>query len=197
MTGVAREGRQWGGNDVAGAAGDGKGRAMMVACASHWTCSPLLSPMHRFELRIPPLALAAVCLLLIAALGWGLPAGNVVLPGQGWGALLLGVTGAAFLFGSALQFRLQRTTLNPMAPEKASTLVARGWFRVSRNPMYLGMALCLAAAVWWFGSLPGGVVLLGFCGWIQRFQILPEERVMRQRFGASYEAYTRQVRRWV
>jgi protein-S-isoprenylcysteine O-methyltransferase Ste14 len=51
--------------------------------------------------------------------------------------------------------------------------------------------------VWWFGALPGGVVLLGFCGWIQRFQILPEERVMRQRFGASYEAYTQQVRPWV
>ncbi len=82
MTGVAREGRQWGGEDGSGAgltwrawqagvAGGGKGRAMMGWCATHWTCSPLPSPMDRLELRIPPLALAALCLLLIAALGWG------------------------------------------------------------------------------------------------------------------------------
>jgi protein-S-isoprenylcysteine O-methyltransferase Ste14 len=36
-----------------------------------------------------------------------------------------------------------------------------------------------------------------FVLYITRFQIIPEERVLRARFGAAYEAYLQQVRRWI
>ena len=49
----------------------------------------------------------------------------------GVGLLLLAVTG----------FRLKKTTVNPLDPGQASALVDDGIYRISRNPMYLGMAL--------------------------------------------------------
>jgi protein-S-isoprenylcysteine O-methyltransferase Ste14 len=98
------------------------------------------------------------------------------------------------LLGAAIQFCQSHTTLNP---ESATAFVASGLFRYTRNPMYLGMALLVAATAVWFASLVGVVVLAGFCVYLTRFQIRPEERAMLRRFGAPYDIYMKQVRRWL
>jgi protein-S-isoprenylcysteine O-methyltransferase Ste14 len=154
--------------------------------------------MNRLSARIPPLLLAGVLALLNVGLGLGLPAANLPsVPGHRGLAVVLALGGLALLFGAAGQFRSARTTVNPMTPDKASVVVAHGLYRLSRNPMYLGMALVLLGPAAWFVSVPGAGVAALFCAYIQVAQILPEERALQARFGADYEAYRRQVRRWI
>ncbi|MEB0160908.1 isoprenylcysteine carboxylmethyltransferase family protein, partial [Pseudomonas sp. AH2 (2023)] len=89
-----------------------------------------------------------------------------------------------------------RTTVNPLRPDKAAALVSGGVYRVTRNPMYVGMMLLLVA---WAVYLDSAWVLAGpvaFVAYITRFQIAPEERVLRAKF-ADFDAYAARVRRWL
>lgn len=95
------------------------------------------------------------------------------------------------------QFSSAKTTVNPLNIAKASSLVTTGVFAWSRNPMYLAMA-CVLIAWALFLNIPW--TLLGpvlFAAFITRFQIIPEERVMADKFGAEYTAYRARVRRWI
>ena len=112
-------------------------------------------------------------------------------------ALALAVLGLTVDAAGVLSFRRARTTVNPFAPERTVNIVSSGIYRLSRNPMYLGMACILTGwAVWlWQVQAVLGVVL--FVAWITRFQIIPEERVLTQKFGTEYRQYRQRVRRWV
>jgi len=63
--------------------------------------------------------------------------------------------------------------------------------------MYLGFLLALIALAVFLGNFVCAVIPLIFVVYMNRFQIGPEERALRARFGASYEAYLRSVRRWI
>ena len=111
--------------------------------------------------------------------------------------VLLVMAGAAFDALGILAFRALRTTVNPLKPERASALVTSGVYRVTRNPMYVGMVLFLLAwAVYLSAALPFAGPLV-FALYITRFQIRPEERVLEASFGACYSAYAARVRRWL
>ena len=112
-------------------------------------------------------------------------------------AILLALGGLAFLAPATRAFVRASTTVNPLKPESASALVVSGVYRFTRNPMYLGFALLLLA---WAAWLAAPIALLGpllFAGYITRFQILPEERALKQRFGADFDEYCKRVRRWL
>lgn len=99
--------------------------------------------------------------------------------------------------GGVAAFRRHRTTVNPHTPDKSRLIVADGIYRFSRNPMYLGMVLLLAA---WAQHLAQAAAWAGvavFAAWITRFQIIPEERVLSAQFGDAYRAYCRRTRRWI
>jgi protein-S-isoprenylcysteine O-methyltransferase Ste14 len=110
---------------------------------------------------------------------------------------ILAAAGAAFDLAGLLAFLALRTTINPLKPERSSALATRGVYRVTRNPMYVGMAfLLLAWAIYLSALLPlAGPV--AFVLYITRFQILPEERILRAMFGEKYAAYAARVRRWL
>ena len=93
--------------------------------------------MMSLECRVPPLLLFG--LIVAAMLGWGGAAESGI--GAGWrlAALLLAVLGTVFGLGGVLRFRRQGTTVTPLHPEQASALVTGGLYRLSRNPMYLGL----------------------------------------------------------
>lgn len=153
------------------------------------------------EHRIPP---PVVALLLAAGMWWlargWLGAGWPVWVSDGWRLALAGalvLTGGAFDVAGLVAFRASRTTVNPLRPERSSALVTNGVYRLTRNPMYVGMACLLLAWAVYLGPLP---VLTGpvlFVLYITRFQIVPEERALRRLFGADYEAYAARVRRWL
>ena len=110
------------------------------------------------------------------------------------GCLILGA-----LFGGAgvVQFLRARTTVDPHRANRASSLVTGGVYRVTRNPMYLGMLLFLVATVFGSGNVAALIVLPAFIGYMNRFQIEPEERVLTELFGDEYQAFVARTRRWV
>lgn len=95
------------------------------------------------------------------------------------------------------QFRAHGTTVNPLNPEQASSLVRSGIFGLSRNPMYIGLMLILAGWAIWLGSLSNLVVLVAFFITITELQIKPEETALKGLFGAAYDEYCERVRRWI
>lgn len=151
----------------------------------------------RLELKIPPVVVGLLVLVAMrAAARWSPPLPLAPERAEVLSIVLV-LAGAWFAIAGVWQFRRHRTTVDPVRPDRASALVDRGVFAVSRNPMYLGLVLVLLAAALDSGalwSLPGPLVL---AAWLGRFQIRPEERILRQRFGAAFDAYCRRVPRWL
>ena len=103
----------------------------------------------------------------------------------------------ALAFSALGNFRRARTTPSPIAIHLAEKLVISGPYRFSRNPMYFSLVVLLIGITAILGDawlLVGPAILALF---IQRFQILPEERVMLEKFGANYQTYCLRVRRWI
>ena len=92
-------------------------------------------------------------------------------------------------------FKQAETTVKPY--QESSHLVTTGAFQISRNPMYLGMVLILAGIALLLRSLSPFVVILPFAILIDRTYIRIEERMLAERFGASWEAYRARTRRWL
>ena len=84
------------------------------------------------------------------------------------------------------------TTFRP-----TSTLVTSGSYAFTRNPMYVSMALLTIACALFLNTWWTVLLLLPTLLIVQQFVVVPEERYLRRRFGAEYEAYTRRVRRWL
>lgn len=63
--------------------------------------------------------------------------------------------------------------------------------------MYLGFLLMLLGWALHVATLSALIVLPVFAVYLTLFQIQPEERALRARFGPAFDAYTEQVRRWI
>jgi len=110
------------------------------------------------------------------------------------GIVLMGM-GLGIVFWARSLFTKVGTTVKPF--QESSELVVKGPFNVTRNPMYLSMVVFLLGLGILLGSFTPFLVIPIFI-WIitQRF-IRVEERMLEQRFGASYLAYRARVRRWI
>lgn len=157
----------------------------------------VVSTKHGLELKIPPPIVAA----LVAGAMWGISrvTAVVTVPVSVRHSVtgLLAVIGFGLAASGVLAFWRAKTTIHPEKPENTRALVSTGIYRVTRNPMYLGILLALTA---WGVALAAPWCLAGpvvFVLYIQRFQILPEERVLAAKFGAEYQQYRARVRRWV
>lgn len=151
----------------------------------------------RLEHRVPPPIVGAISAGLMLGVAWLIPALTFALPWRMPVVVVLFCLGVAVGVIAWVHFVRARTTVNPLDPGKATALVASGVFRFTRNPMYLGMATLLLA---WAVYLSNAAALAGlalFVAYINRFQIEPEERALKARFGEEFEAYCRRVRRWI
>lgn len=153
--------------------------------------------MRALEHKVPPPVVA----VLIAAAMWGvssLPPTLPLVPAIRHAAVAaLAIAGVTFDLLGLLAFRRSKTTINPLKPSKASALVTGGIYRITRNPMYLGLALLLTAWAVHLSSLwpfVGPVLLVLY---LNRFQIAPEERTLNSLFGEEYATYAARVRRWL
>ncbi len=152
--------------------------------------------LQSLELQVPPPAVAAIAAVAM----WGIaatvphgpaPAGRIALAG------LITALGIAIAASGVIALRIANTTMNPTKPDASSALVSSGAYRVTRNPMYLGLLLLLLAFAIYLFSVWALPVPLLFAVYIDCFQIAPEERVLSALFGAEYAAYKSKVRRWI
>jgi protein-S-isoprenylcysteine O-methyltransferase Ste14 len=153
--------------------------------------------MQALELRIPPLVLVLLGGVAMWLLRDAAPATQFSFAGQALAAITLAGAGLSFCVAGVLSFRAASTTTNPMTPGQTSSLVTRGVYRISRNPMYVGFVFLLSGWGVYLGNALAILVLGAFIGYLTRFQIVPEERTLRGMFGGSYDTYCREVRRWI
>lgn len=153
--------------------------------------------MRALELKIPPVLVALAAGLLMGGLARAWPGLTIDVPhGRAIGSAFA-VAGALLALAGVFRFRRHATTVHPHHPQRASTLVTSGVYRVTRNPMYLGLALMLVGACVRLGSPLALLGLVAYVAYMNRFQIGPEERALTGLFGEAYTAYTRSVRRWL
>jgi protein-S-isoprenylcysteine O-methyltransferase Ste14 len=89
-----------------------------------------------------------------------------------------------------------RGTPAPMAPPQR--LVAVGFYRYVRNPMYLGFAIGWIGLWIVFGRAEPAVIaaVVAVAAGVHLFVVFYEEPTLRAKFGADYEEYCRNVSRW-
>ena len=107
------------------------------------------------------------------------------------------ILGLVVFLSAVKSFRRHKTTVNPLEPRQASSLVTSGIFKFSRNPMYLGMLIILLSISFKFNLIGGIVTSLFFYIFITKFQILPEEAAMNDLFGDEFIDYSKKTRRWI
>ena len=153
--------------------------------------------MLNLELKVPPVAVA----LVVAGLMWLVSAATPEFPAalifQVGVAAVLGTCGLIIIVVAVIGFRRARTTVNPLVPGRTTRIVSTGVYRLSRNPMYLGLLLLLvgwATVLWNLFSI--GLSAL-FVLYMNRFQIPAEERMLATLYPLDYGAYKGQVRRWI
>ncbi|QNV04841.1 methyltransferase family protein [Shewanella algae] len=153
--------------------------------------------MSGLEKKLPPLALLLLFALLLQLTSYWLPSSG--LPSSLSLSLAFSLLAAGLIIPLAgvLSFKRHGTTSDPRVPEQSSALVTSGIYRCSRNPMYLGFVFLLLAQTFFLNSLWLLLLVALFIAYLQRFQILPEERAMQQLFGDPYRAYCQRVRRWI
>lgn len=154
--------------------------------------------MKFLENKIPP----PIVTLLFAANIWLISsytsnAASLIGPYNLWLAIGLFVLGLSIAIAGVISFRAAATTVNPLKPESASSLVTSGVFRYSRNPMYVGLTMLLLAWIFYLAVAWGLLVLILFMLYIHRYQIVPEERAMYALFGDEFTDYASRVRRWL
>jgi len=149
------------------------------------------------ELKIPPPAVA----LLVGAAMWGIAAASsrfeISAAVRDTAAIVIALVGVGFAVGGVLAIRRARTTISPLKPEAASSLVTSGVYRFTRNPMYLGLSLALLAWAIFLCSAWAFLGPIAFILYIGRFQIVPEERALSTLFGPAFADYRSNVRRWL
>lgn len=153
---------------------------------------PGLAPAVRFP---PPLVFLGFVLLgLLADDLLALP-GIPISRDATWAGFALMMAGIAVLIVSLGLFRAYGENPEPWTPSQA--IIARGPYRHSRNPMYLGMLVIHIGYAIWDASM--GALILAPIAFvvIDRAVIVPEERYLSHRFGKVYEDYCARVRRWL
>ncbi len=147
-------------------------------------------------LRLPPPIWALIFLALAAgvslALGW---------PRTFWPAhiplgIVLFLAGWTLPVWAVARFRQAGTELNP-ASATNKALVTEGPYRITRNPMYLGLTLATLGAAIWVGPWPMLLAPVAVFLTANFVHIPFEEAKMRRQFGGEFDDYVRRVRRWL
>jgi protein-S-isoprenylcysteine O-methyltransferase Ste14 len=136
-----------------------------------------------------------------AGLGAGMAINGVVAlpfggrPATAVAGAVVAALGLVLAFAGVAAVIRHRTTIVPHHP--VATLLTSGAYRLSRNPMYTGLAIAYLGLAplsgsWWPLALWPLVIVA-----VRQLVIRPEEQYLTQRFGQTYTDYQSRVRRWL
>jgi protein-S-isoprenylcysteine O-methyltransferase Ste14 len=103
--------------------------------------------------------------------------------------------GVAFNVLASRDFKRRGAAVRPFAVTR--TLVTDGLFRMTRNPMYLGLVFVLTGIAYGLGTLTPWAVVLLFAVLMHVLFVRPEERMLRLRFSDQWRSYKARVPRWM
>jgi len=153
--------------------------------------------MSALELKIPPPAVALLTGILMwlashaaPSLAFEFTAHNII-------AICVAAIGIIIAVGGVATFARAHTTINPTKPEKSTSLVTCGVYTITRNPMYLGLFLELTGWAFYLSNGVDFLFLPAFIIYMNRFQIVPEEKTLASLFGREFLNYQTRVRRWI
>ena len=153
--------------------------------------------MRVFELKVPPVALAVVFAVVMWAVSTIFSASSFPLPNASIVAFAFALGGGGIAAAGVSAFRQHHTTVNPMKPETTASIVTAGIYRVTRNPMYLGLVFILVGWAMYLANLAALLLVPAFVAYMTQFQIKPEERALLAKFGPGFAEYMAAVRRWI
>ena len=112
-------------------------------------------------------------------------------------AIDLGVTasGLYLIVAPVIWFKRKKTTIIPR--QKPAALINEGPFKLSRNPMYLGMVLFTLGIGLIMGSLQALIPAIWLFFFLQKNYVIPEERKLREGLGQEAEDYFATTGRWI
>ncbi|MDF0716236.1 isoprenylcysteine carboxylmethyltransferase family protein [Muricauda sp. 334s03] len=148
------------------------------------------------KMKVPPAVIMLVFGGLMYVLDRFLPFGEFDFFARNelaWVLFGLGVLIGAI---AVVQFLINKTTLDPVHPQKTTRLITTGVYNYSRNPMYLGLLLVLLAFGLQLGNAFNTLIAAGFVSYMNHFQIKPEEETLMELFGQDYNIYCKLTRRW-
>jgi protein-S-isoprenylcysteine O-methyltransferase Ste14 len=151
----------------------------------------------KFNLKIPPVAIGASSIFLVWLLYQYLPIYHIDFIYKDLLAFTITATGIVVALSGVAVFIKSRTTVDPMCPEKARELVIIGIYKYSRNPMYLGILMVIIGSAVYFAALSSFFIVPLFMAYMNRYQILPEEAALQEKFGEQFTRYANNVRRWL
>jgi protein-S-isoprenylcysteine O-methyltransferase Ste14 len=153
-----------------------------------------MNPVEKKRRIIPP-----VYLLLTLVLMWltnrYFPIYQYAQPPFAYSGIILILFGIVMAAISAGMFKKAETGIEPF--DEATTLVTRGFYRYTRNPMYLGMFLMLLGVAILLGSTGALLPVVLFVLVIRYNFVAGEERFLEAAFGRKYLDYKDKVRRWI
>ena len=150
--------------------------------------------MSRTRGPYPPVILL-VFLLLQYVLHKYVPVFTVVAAPWNLAGIVLIVAGLLVIIMPATAFSRAGTTIKPF--KESSALVRGGMYRITRNPMYLGMVTALTGAAIIYGTLSTFIAPILFVPILNVRVIRHEEVMLEERFGEDYRDFKRSVRRWI
>jgi len=147
------------------------------------------------EHRVLPTGYFFILLILIVGVHFTMPAARVIPPPYNWAGIILILFGLVMNVWADNLFKKKMTTVRPY--QEPTSLVTHGPFRLSRHPMYLGMAAILSGTSVVSRSLISLVFPVIFVVLMQKIFIPSEESVLESIFGNKYIYYKKKVRRWI
>jgi protein-S-isoprenylcysteine O-methyltransferase Ste14 len=120
--------------------------------------------------------------------------GYITVPGYlSWTAVGLLLAGSVIFMASIISLG---TSLAVGLPEQTTHLKTGGFYRFSRNPVYLAVFLVSAGSCLYYPDLIN-VSLTIYGIYVHHQIILQEERFLEDRFGNDWSAYASRVRRYL
>jgi len=146
-------------------------------------------------LTVRPPRIAMALVVVATTVQWLMPFHSTAIYSSAILAVVLGLSGFGVMMWAWWQFQQQQVAICPT--EKTARLITDGIYRVTRNPMYLGMTMMLAGLAVWFGTLPLYCAAAIFFVIVDQAFCPYEEAKLTSAFGEDYKQYRSGVRRWI
>jgi protein-S-isoprenylcysteine O-methyltransferase Ste14 len=136
-----------------------------------------------------------ICVVISVVLHFVLPITHIIEYPFNWLCFLFFLVGGILNIWTDQIFEKNKTTVKP--DEKPTLLIQSGPFKISRNPMYLGMAIILVGVGFVLGSVSSFVGVIIFIITVDMRFINQEENILKEQFGDEFESYKKKVRKWI